>query len=199
MSEQENKWLEEFEKWQNLDIEQFSGELKWKDINCSARDGFLAAKRQDAERIAELESCLAHYTRICEAGYSHGDYLDRCVELAELRAKLDAMEKQEPVGEVGIDTGYEDLSYGTKLYAKPVPATPAIPEGWQAGEDIRIFANAATGFDVGTASITALHIPSGLSFTSSRHRSMWMMRKEAIEGLRAMLAAATKLATNEGE
>ena len=67
----------------------------------------------------------------------------------------------------------------------------AAPEGWQVGDDIRIFANAATGFAVGTQSVTALHIPTGKSCTSSRHRSLWIMRKEAVEGLRAMLAATS--------
>jgi hypothetical protein len=46
---------EQFEKWQNEDIPQFNGELKYKDVNMSCFDGFQAcAKIKDAE-IAELK------------------------------------------------------------------------------------------------------------------------------------------------
>lgn len=98
MSEQKQKWQEEFEKWQNTDIEQFSGELKWKDVNCSARDAFLVAKRQDAERIAELEETLDSHIRESADTYMKkvDAWGEACIERDELRAKLEALEKQEP-------------------------------------------------------------------------------------------------------
>lgn len=88
--------------------------------------------RQDAERIAELEANnLAMCKRLSETQ----------VERDELCAKLDALEKQEPKYFVldekhrglSVSEGYYmaclNESMKMKLYAKPVPATPAIPEG----------------------------------------------------------------------
>lgn len=170
MSEQEKKWREEFEPvWVCF---------SYVDMRQCAEYFWLAAKRRDAERIAELAVEAAEWKSrserrvadIREQSVRHAD------EIAELRArldviaaeckegkldlevanvdwsvlasdframreralaaeaKLDALEKQEPVAEViAHDTAANvwwktvpnSLAIGTKLYAKPVPATPA--------------------------------------------------------------------------
>jgi len=78
------QWQDEFDAWQNSDIEQFDGELKWKDANCSAHDGFMEAKRQDAERIAELEAAQK------ADAYLEQRLTSLHAENAELRAELRA-------------------------------------------------------------------------------------------------------------
>ena len=59
---------EQFEAWQNEDIPQFNGELKYKDVNMSCFDGFQAcAKIKDAKyaklrELAEKVATAGYYT-----------------------------------------------------------------------------------------------------------------------------------------
>lgn len=118
------------------------------ELTRSYREGIDEGKRQDAERIAELEAELEWLNKLCwntnsECRQHHQASNDKSAEIAELRAKLDALEKQEPVcyfryfdgkpdwAEDCVspdDTcadGYEidDPYTAVPLYAKPAPAT----------------------------------------------------------------------------
>lgn len=110
---------------------------------------------------------------------------------AELRAKLEALEKQEPVAVYRDEGGGFNAIKARKnapfdstwkpLYAKPVPATPAIPEGWQlVPKEPTIDMH-----DKGTQVILAF----------GEHPTC----HGANECYKAMLSAAPKPATNEGE
>lgn len=114
MREQEKKWREEFTA--SVD-ESNQTSLSWL--------GFLAAKHQDAERIAELgeqvKNGISFMANMAIQGNKDQNHI------TELRAKLEALEKQEPIIVTGLGVHYGDLPWGMKLYAKPVPATPAIP------------------------------------------------------------------------
>lgn len=88
MSEQEKKWREAFEACVRHE---------WPGSN-TAEDAawylFRAAKRQDAERTAELEREILIRMNDRESAKQRAGNLE--IQLAELRVKLDALEKQKP-------------------------------------------------------------------------------------------------------
>lgn len=87
MNEQEKKWREEFGQWRKDigRVDKFEQDLQRLDWEFHI---FLVAKRQDAERLAVLES-----QRDVSMAHHAGDYAKMYKEIAELRAKLEAVSK----------------------------------------------------------------------------------------------------------
>lgn len=215
MSEQ--KMREEFEDWWNPlltdspvhRVSEVDAQVIWQ-----------AAKRQDAERIAELEALVREETASANRWHE---------EAIELRAKLDALEKQEPIWYCCDAIDSEGLNYDeahvlvdkdglidyahdenytvSPLYAKPIPATPAIPEGWHLSvneRELRLLEHAAwrmMGDAYSRANAAAQDINSQHSSSGDVGKFITDAKDlEALVGkLRAMLAASPKPPTNEGE
>lgn len=82
--------------------------------------------------IPQLKESEAKLKAASEQEYQRGyDYaltaIDAVAQDAYQRGRADERaeaEKEEPVGEVGIDTAYEDLPNGTKLYTRPLAQKP---------------------------------------------------------------------------
>ena len=87
------------------------------------------------ERIADMAACVG--------GNVEEVLLDAAKEIKALRAKIEAVERQEPVATVRINVingnpsvdfvpGHHYLHHNDKLYLAPgAQPAPSVPEGWQ--------------------------------------------------------------------
>lgn len=170
------------------------------ELTRSYREGIEEGKRQNAERIAELEGDLERLNKLCwntnsECRQHHQASNDKSAEIAELRAKLDALCEEKR--QLGLDN--EVLSLDWDIVAadlremrKRAEIAEAKLEGWQ------LVPKEPTDAEVDR--MLSARIPGG-----SLARD-WFLPHDLPKGLtnvrgvvRAMLAAATKPATNEGE
>ena len=133
MNEHGKKWREEFEEFYSASA------FNYEENPIGSREcglqwaSYLAARRQDAARIAEFQREMCKWVERFKGEHA----LVQVAEIAELRAELDALEKQEPVWMFDYHPyrGLSESLTGFPLYAKPVTATPAIPFGyWHQGE-----------------------------------------------------------------